>query len=406
MISKLLEKYKSEYFLVYVLKFLSLGLRFLIALLFVTILVDSDFNLYLKISTISGFGLSFLLIHFQNIVLNNANEKINSFVPIILTSFVFLIIFIFTFLISHDFILSIYVLIYSFVPLCYFISQTQILEGNRIKGILYENLLQNIVFLTIFLIIYFLNNIETSGYIKLNILLFNVFLSWLIVCFTARKLLLTNLDINFNFIKDSYNSNNLTIVCNTILIYILTKIDLIIFFISDENLSLKDYYSTQKFGEIIGLSCEIIWIIFASKIKFAFKSNNQKIKPLIFKYNLYNFISILIIGCGIFLVVFLLNNFTSFNYVSNYKFLLIFLVIYAISSLLNIYFQLLLLHKKNKYILASLLITLFVVLLEFIFIKVDIISKMIIMISSYLILSKLLMYYFYTFNLKKFDGQF
>ena len=51
------------------------------------------------------------------------------------------------------------------------------------------------------------------------------------------------------------------------MIYALTKIYLIIFFVNQEEVFLKEYYATQKFGEIIGVATEIVWMFYAYRVK-------------------------------------------------------------------------------------------------------------------------------------------
>ena len=98
------------------------------------------------------------------------------------------------------------------------------------------------------------------------------------------------------------------------MIYALTKIDLIIFFINEEEVFLKEYYATQKFGEIIGVASEIVWMFFAFRVKKIIELKNKiELATTLRKLNLINFISIITIGIAIFILIFILNYFTNFK---------------------------------------------------------------------------------------------
>ena len=394
----------NKFLVIYFLKFFSLALRLGISLLFVNFLSDSDFTIYLKVITTSGFVLSFLTIYFQNIILNNIVKEVNSFTIMGITSLSFFSLFFITFFLSNDFKISLFVLIYFFVPISYFLSQTLVLEGKSIKAIFFENLLQNLIFLIIFLIIFLYKDLAFNSVVSLDVLIFSVFISWAITCFFGIKLIKRRFNFNVSrFDKESINKN-LYFIVNSMMIYALTKIDLIIFFINEEEVFLKEYYATQKFGEIIGVASEIVWIFFAFRVKKIIELKNKiELATTLRKLNLINFISIITIGIAIFILIFILNYFTNFNYTQNYSLLLIFLIVYGISNFLNIYYQLLLLNNLNTYIFKSLFITLIVILLQYFIINLPMTGKMIVMVSTYLILSRLIMFYFfkqYSGNLK------
>ena len=389
-------KDNNKFLVIYFLKFFSLALRLSISLLFVNFLSDGDFTIYLKVITTSGFVLSFLTIYFQNIILNNIKKEVNSFIIIGITSLSFLSLFFITFFLSNDFKISLFVLIYFFVPISYFLSQTLVLDGKSIKGVFFENLLQNLIFLTIFLIIFLYKDLDFDSVVRLDLLIFSVFISWAITCFFGVRLIKQKFKFNTGRLNKESINKNLYFIINSMMIYALTKIDLIIFFINEEEVFLKEYYATQKFGEIIGVASEIVWMFFAFRVKKIIELKNQiELTTTLKKLNLTNFISIITIGFGIFILIFTLNYFTNFNYTQNYSLLLIFLIVYGISNFLNIYYQLLLLNNMNIYIFKSLFITSIVIVTQYFVINLPMTEKMIVMVSTYLILSKLIMYYFF-----------
>ena len=258
-------KSNKNLLLTYIFKIISLALRLVLSLIIVRILNDSDFNGYLRITTFSGFALTLLSILFQNLIFDSDGKKINMRVILKFNISIFFLTLIISYFITNNLYQSSFVLVYLFTPVVYCFSIIAAFDNKPVLSSFFENLFQNIILLIFISFTYYFTTHTKPVNISLNLLIFEIFISWLIVLFFCIYLFRNNIIYiktnNIFSLKFNY------IYLNTVLIYLLTKLDIIILFSTFKNDSIvKEYYTIQKISEIVQLGSDVVWLIYISKI--------------------------------------------------------------------------------------------------------------------------------------------
>lgn len=383
----------------YFFKITSLVFRLFLSLIIVRILTNSDFNSYLRITTFSGFALTLLNILFQNLVFDSDGKKINIRVLLKYNILIFSLTLIITYLITNDLYQSSFVLVYLFTPVVYCFSIIAAFDNKPVISSFFENLFQNIILLFFISFTYYFSSNSTTINISLNLLIFEIFLSWFIVLLFCVYLFKKN--INFNKRNTIFSLKFNYIYFNTVIIYLLTKLDIIILFSTFKNDSIvKEYYTIQKISEIVQLGSDVVWLIYISEIS-KIKFNKKLLNILITKINKLNLIFLSLIAIVLFIIFFILNRYNFISHIDNFSLIFLFLSLYVYSGYMNVYFLLLQITRNTKFISKILLLTCLILLVEyFLFYKYFIpINLILLLVSTYIIVSKYLFFRFSKNNL-------
>ncbi len=387
-------KSNKNLFLTYIFKIISLALRLVLSLIIVRILTDSDFNGYLRITTFSGFALTLLSILFQNLIFDSDGKKINMRVILKFNISIFFLTLIISFFITNNLYQSSFVLVYLFTPIVYCFSIIAAFDNKPVLSSFFENLFQNIILLIFISFTYYFTTHTKPVNISLNLLIFEIFISWLIVLFFCIYLFRNNIiyiKTNNNFsLKFNY------IYLNTVLIYLLTKLDIIILFSTFKNDSIvKEYYTIQKISEIVQLGSDVVWLIYISKINKV-KYNNKLLRILIRKVNKLNLIFLSLIAIILIITFYILNSYNLISHIDNFSLIFLFLFLYVYSGYMNVYFLLLQITRNTKFITKTLLFSCVILFIEYFLFynRLAPINLIIILVSTYIIISKYLFFHF------------